>query len=211
MYELGVIVLCILLLLFAWYVTGPSGSRQEHFSAEEDLGLNDTSSIGHDGTDGMPAGYTGWAVTASINGHTDNSKPVNLVDERRERDPAKQSYVRLYSDYRGRELQYEYTPTSGFGYDRQILRIPVKHIEISVPSKTEGPYNQIRHVEIWNMYGGKPNASTISPFYNAYLEPGSEFTANRARYRLLARALPGDRISMDVTEPVGQIFLSAIL
>jgi hypothetical protein len=216
-YEVVVVILCLILLIYVWGMTSPNS---EGFDLLMDMGVDDTSSILRDGYSGTEQPWdavrgptTSWRnVTLPLRPdvQTDNSKPVDPIADSL-KDPSIRPYVRLYSDYKGQNLEYEYMPRTGFGYDRQVLRIPLKHIEIYLPSLDEGPVNQTRFVEIYNIYGGKPNASTLSSFYNTYLDPDWEMRANRGKYKLLVRALPGDRISMDVTEPVGQIIVSAVI
>lgn len=140
-------------------------------------------------------------------GKTNNSMPIDMSVLRSEERP----YVRLYEDYQKKDLAYEFSPPSGRGSHRQFMRIQLKHVEAYLPKTSVGPYGQIRRIAIWSVYGGAPNASLLSTFYNAYLEPDTELRANPARYKKLVEVKPGERVSLDITDPTKQIFLYAIM
>lgn len=140
-------------------------------------------------------------------GKTNNSMPIDVSVLRAEDRP----YIRLYEDYQKKDLAYEYSPVSGHGSHRQFMRISLKHVDAYLPKTNSGPYGQVRRIAIWSVYGGAPNASLLSTFYNAYLEPDTELRANSARYKKLLEVKPGQRVSLDITEPTKQIFLYAIM
>jgi len=189
-YVISSVVLILMILVFLWVAT----SKTEQFDVGQDLGLDMSSAIVNTGEN-------------NALGQTNNSMPIDMSVLRGEDQP----YVRLYEDYQKKDLAYEYSPVSGHGSHRQFMRISLKHVEAYLPKTNSGPYGQVRRIAIWSVYGGAPNASLLSTFYNAYLEPDTELRANSARYKKLAEIKPGQRVSLDITEPTKQIFLYAIM
>lgn len=154
-------------------------AQTERFDVAQDLGLDENSSIVMNAP-GMP-------LDAGV---------IALEDR---------PYLRLYEDYKKQNLAYEFHPRSGHGAHRQFLKINLKHIDAYLPLTNSGPYSSVRGMKIFSVYGGAPNASLLSSFYNPYLEPTFEFTANPAKYHQLLDLKPGQRASIDVTDPTHQI------
>lgn len=179
MYEVGVVILILIIVIFLWNVRSNLCASGEGFDVAQDIGLNANSSIVMNAP-GMPLDVA-----------------VIAMEDR--------PYLRLYEDYKKQDLAYEFNPRSGHGAHRQFVKINLKHIEAYLPRTNSGPYAQVRSMQIYSVYGGAPNASLLSSFYNPYLEPTFEFTANTAKYRQLLDLKPGQRASIDVTDPTHQI------
>lgn len=175
-YTLGVVILILLIVVFLWNVRS---QESEQFDVAQDLGLDANSSLVMNAP-GMPIDVG-----------------VIAMEDR--------PYMRLYEDYKKQNLAYEFLPRSGHGAHRQFMKINLKHIDAYLPRTNSGPYANIRGMQIYSVYGGAPNASMLSSFYNPYLEPTFEFTANTAKYRQLLDLKPGQRASIDVTDPTHQI------
>jgi hypothetical protein len=133
-----------------------------------------------------------------------------LVERLTSGDP--QAFARLYSSFGQKDLAFEFVPDAdtGQGYMKKIMPIDLKSVDINLP-KIEGPYNQIRKVEIWSLYGDDPNSSLESDFYNSYLEPDYAFRANPGKYKPVVQVLPGQRVVADMTEPIKKIMFIAIM
>ncbi len=174
-YAVGVVILVLIIVVFLWNARSPN----EKFDVAQDLGLDANSSIVMNAP-GMPLDVA-----------------VIAMEDR--------PYLRLYEDFRGKDLAYEFNPRSGHGAHRQFMKVNLKHIDAYLPRTNSGPFAQVRGMQIYSVYGGAPNASLLSSFYNPYLEPTSEFTANTAKYKQLLDLKPGQRVSIDVTDPTHQI------
>ncbi len=143
--------------------------------------------------------------------------------------PETSGYVRLYEDYRGEKLAFklddetastvpEYNSLRILNeqagrmipgqFHRQNLKINLRRADVYLP-KVGPPFDTIRKVQIWSVFGGSPSASDMAGFFNNYLEPDSFFRSNPGKFKLLLEVLPGEKVSKEFTEKVNQIFLIA--
>jgi len=126
-------------------------------------------------------------------------------------DPKNKAYIRLYSDFNQNNLQFQFTPRDQFyrnRYIRLIVKINLKSLDINMPLLHDG-LDDVRVLEIWNMYEGTNVSSLESDFYNSYTEPDYARRANPGKYKLLLRLHAGQHYKLNITEPVKKIFLYA--
>jgi hypothetical protein len=127
------------------------------------------------------------------------------------------SYVKLYESFGQDDLGFEFAPDidyimkSGQGFYRGQVKMNLKSIDINLPNTGIDTYDQIRKVELWSVYPDMVTQSTQSDFYNSYLEPAYSLTGNPAHYRKICRVLPGERLKIDMVEPIKKVFVIANL
>lgn len=115
------------------------------------------------------------------------------------------SSVLLYEDFGQKKLAYSFQGS----YIKEQIKINLKSVDINL-EKVNETYDKVRRVEIWRI-GDSEVSSSESDFYNSYLEPEYALRANPARYTLIARVFPGQRLKADIVEPVKKIWLFAFM
>ena len=150
--------------------------------------------------------------------YSNQSKAENLSDKIKT-EPIKlqkttpKPFIKLYEEFNEKGLVFDFEPileerTSR--YLRKVLKVNLKSIDINVPKQNDGADEQ-RHVEIWSVYAGDNTASTESDFYNSFTEPDFAKKANPAKFKLITNAKAGERLTLNIMEPVKKIYIFARL
>lgn len=122
-------------------------------------------------------------------------------------------HIKLYENFNQKNMVFNFEPILEDPtalYLRKTVKINVKSIDLNLPEKRDG-FDDLRTVEIWNIYDGDNTASSESDFYNSYTEPDFARRANSSKYKLLVKLKAGSRIKINIGEPVKKIFLYARL
>lgn len=122
-------------------------------------------------------------------------------------------FIRLHESFNLKNLVFDYEPVFDDPtsmYLRTVVKANIKSIDINLPKKNDG-LDSIRTVEIWNIYNGDNTASSESDFYNMFTEPDFARRANDAKYKLITKVSAGNRIVLNVDEPIKKVFVYARL
>jgi hypothetical protein len=127
------------------------------------------------------------------------------------------SWIRLYEAPWQKDLAFEFAPEVdyakrlGSGYIRRMMPVNLKSLDINLPRSGFGNMDVMRKIEIWGVFGNDVIASTESDFYNSYTEPDWALRANSAKYRLIGRVEPGQRLRVNPVEPVKRVMVVGVL
>lgn len=122
-------------------------------------------------------------------------------------------FVRLYERFNQKNLIFDLTPVledPTSMYFKDIVKAEIKSIDLNLPIKNDN-LDDVRKIEIWSIYDGNNTASSESDFYNPYTEPDFARRANSAKYKLLVSMKAGNRIKLNLAEPVKRVFIYARL
>lgn len=120
-------------------------------------------------------------------------------------------FIKLYERYNQKNLIFDFEPlltSPDYLYLRKIVKANIKSIDLNIPLHNDG-FDDTRTIEIWNIYDGNNTASSESDFYNPYTEANFARRANSAKYKLLLKMNAGNRIKLNLTEPVKRVFIYA--
>lgn len=120
-------------------------------------------------------------------------------------------YVKLYESFNGKDMVFEFQPIledPSALYFRDIVKVNVKSMDLNLPLKGDD-LDDIRTIEIWSLYDGSNIASSESDFYNPFTEPDFARKANSAKYKLIVKMKAGQRIKLNVSEPIKKVFIYA--
>lgn len=135
------------------------------------------------------------------------------VEKIENRQPAQEgnSYVNLYEGFNFTQQVFGKNVSKSKNlYERILMPINLKSIDISVSATGSTVRdNAPRGVSIWSVYPGDPTASTEATGVttNAYADAAYAFRANSPKYQHILTVNPGERVTMELDEPVKRIFL----
>ena len=118
-------------------------------------------------------------------------------------------FIKLYEEFNENGLVFDFQPvlnarTSNFL--RKILRVNLKSMDLNLPIQKDCMDDE-RRIEIWSVY----DSSTVSDFYNSFTEPDFAKKANPAKFKLIANVKAGERLNVNVMDPVKKIYIFARL
>lgn len=122
-------------------------------------------------------------------------------------------FVRLYERFNQKNLIFDLTPVlqdPTSMYFRDIVKAEIKSMDLNLPLKHDN-LDDARKIEIWSVYPGDTTSSSESDFYNPFTEPDYARRANSAKYKLLVDMKAGNRIKLNLDEPVKKVFIYARL
>jgi hypothetical protein len=120
-------------------------------------------------------------------------------------------YIKLYERFNQKNMIFDFEPLLSnptYMYLKKIVKADVKSIDLNMPLKNDN-LDDVRRIQIWNIYDGDNTASSESDFYNSYTESDFARKANDAKYKLLIDMKAGNRIKLNMAEPIKKLFIYA--
>jgi|GEM_PF-4681748 len=120
-------------------------------------------------------------------------------------------YVKLYERFNQKNLIFDFQPAvedPGAQYFKDIIKAEIKSIDLNIPLKND-ELDDIRKIELWSLYDGDNTSSSESDFYNPFTEPSFARRANSAKYKLIISMSAGNRVKLNLAEPVKKVFVIA--
>lgn len=126
--------------------------------------------------------------------------------------PRHRPYIHLYENFNQNNLVFTFDPLLSDPtslYLKYVFRGVVKSVDINVPLLDDDENNNVREVKIWKVYDSDNLGSLEGDFYNTYTDRNVAYIANDSKYKLLYHVNAGERITLNVEEPIKKLLIYA--